>query len=402
VTGELPPAFWALWWGILVNRAASFVAAFLSVYLVRERGFDVPAAGRVVALYGLGVAVSGPLGGALADRHGRRPTMLAGLLLGAASVAALGQARAPALVAALAFATASTNLYGPAANAAIADLVAPAQRTRAWGLVYWAVNLGLSLGLLLGGRFADRHLPSLFLADAATTLVFAAIVLRYVPETRPAGLVAGPVLAGLLPAWRDRVFATFLLLHLGALVVFSQWLLGLPLDMAAHGFGPSALSLVMAGNCLGAVVLQPLLTPWLRRFDGSHLLAASALLFGAGYGVNALGGGAMTYAAGTALWTLGEVIGFPVAAALVADLAPPALRGRYQGAFSMTWGVTFVVSPLVSAEVYGRLGAGWLWTGCLALGVAVAAGHLAAAPRRRRRQAEEAAIAGAAEQADPG
>ena len=383
--GDLPPVFWALWWGILLNRAASFVAAFLSVYLVRDRGFAVEAAGRVVSLYGVGVMLSGPIGGALADRHGRRATMLGGLAVGALAVAALAVARRPALVAALAFLTATCNLYGPAANAAIADVVRPPDRARAWGLVYWAVNVGLSVGLLGGALLADRSLPALFLADSVTTLGFAFIVARFVPETRPAGVVPGPVLGGLGAVLRDRPFATFLLLHCAALLVFTQWLLGLPLDMAAHGYGPSALSLLMAGNCLGVVVLQPLLAPRLRRFDGAHLLAASALLFGAGYGVNALGGTAGLYAFGTALWTLGEVVGFPVASALVADLAPADQRGRYQGAFSMTWGVTFALSPLVSGEIFGRFGGRALWLACLGLGIATAIAHLrVAAPRRIR------------------
>ncbi len=53
-TGGLSPVFWVLWWGVLVNRAASFVVGFLALFLVRERGFGESAAGQVLALYGLG------------------------------------------------------------------------------------------------------------------------------------------------------------------------------------------------------------------------------------------------------------------------------------------------------------------------------------------------------------
>ncbi len=73
----------------------------------------------------------------------------------------------------------------------------------------------------------------------------------------------------------------------------------------------------------------------------------------AGSGVNALAGtlpALAVYATGVVLWTLGEVSGFPVAAAIVADLAPPELRGRYQGAFSMAWGVAFTVAPVLGGE----------------------------------------------------
>jgi MFS family permease len=102
-------------------------------------------------------------------------------------------------------------------------------------------------------------------------------------------------------------------------------------------------------------------------------------------GLNAFQGSVPAYVLGSATWTVGEVIGFPVAAALVADLAPPALRGRYQGAFTMSWGIAFTVGPLLGGAILERLGGRALWIGCFAVGVLVAAGHLAAGPARRRR-----------------
>src|SRR3954453_11153062 len=95
-TRGLPAAFWTIWCGLIVNRLASFVLAFLSIYLVRDRGFLPAQAGRVLALYGLGMTVAGPLGGLLADRVGRRATMLTALLLGAAAVGGLAFADRPA------------------------------------------------------------------------------------------------------------------------------------------------------------------------------------------------------------------------------------------------------------------------------------------------------------------
>jgi len=393
--GGLSSVFWTLWWGLLVNRLASFVVSFLAIYLVRDRGFSAAAAGWAVSLYGVGVTAAGPLGGLLADRLGRRATMVGGLAAGALSVATLALVRHPVLLSAAAFSAAATGeLYRPAMAAAVADVVPPPDRARAFGLVYWAVNLGLAFGLLAAGLFADRSLPALFLADAATTAVFATLVLLRVPETRPAGAAHEPALPGLARVFRDGPFTAFLLLHLMALVVFAQWQLGLPLDMAAHGLGPGTFAVLMAVNCAGVVVLQPLLAPRLRRFDGARLLAVSALLFGLGYGVNALEAGLPGYVLGTALWTVGEVIGFPVASALVADLAPAELRGRYQGAYAMTWGLALTLSPIFGGQTFTRLGGRALWLACLALALLVAAGHLAAAGGRRRRLAALATAEG--------
>jgi MFS family permease len=387
-TSGLPTVFWTIWWGLVVNRLASFVLAFLSIYLVRDRGFSPAEAGRVLALYGVGFTIAGPLGGLLADRIGRRATMVMALVLGASAVASLTFARAPAVLAALAFCCAAGgDMYRPAMSAAVADVVPPIDRARAYGLVYWAVNFALSVGLFLGGIVAQKSIRALFLADAASSIAAATIILLRVPETRPGNVVHEPAVRGLAKVFADGPFVSFLLLQLAALAVFTQWQLALPIDMGNHGLGPAAYAFLMALNCAGVVLLQPILSPRLHRFDAGRLLALSALLFGAGYGVNALGGNLLVYGIGTALWTIGEVIGFPVASTLVANLAPPALRGRYQGAFAMSWGVAFTVSPIATGEVMERFGARSLWLLCLFVAVAVSAGHLMTAESRRRRLA---------------
>ena len=93
--GGLSGVFWTVWWGLVVNRLASFVLPFLSIYLVRDRGFLPAQAGRVLALYGLGMTIAGPLGGLLADRIGRRATMLVALVLGASAAPVPGRCCCP-------------------------------------------------------------------------------------------------------------------------------------------------------------------------------------------------------------------------------------------------------------------------------------------------------------------
>jgi MFS family permease len=387
--GGLPRIFWTLVAGIFVNRLASFVITFLAVYLVRERGLAANQAGRIVALFGVGLLVAGPLGGTLADAVGRRTTMLLSLTLGALSTAAIGFVREPGALAALAFLSALTNeMYRPAMAAVVADVVPPGDRARAWGLMYWAVNLGWAVGLALGGLIAARSFLALFIADAGTSLAFAAIVARGVPETRPADAHAHSPLAGLARVFSDGPFVGFVLLNLTALVVFVQFQLAGAVDMNAHGLGPGVFAAILSLNALGVVLLQPLLGPALSRRDGARLLAASSLFIGTGYGVNALAGWLPplpVYAVGTVLWTIGEVTGFPVGAAIVANLAPADLRGRYQGVFSMSWGLAFTIAPVLGGEILTRLGSRPLWATCFAICAAVAAGHvLTAGPRRRR------------------
>src|SRR5204863_1330894 len=72
---ELPAAAWVLVAGNFVNWFASFAITFLTLFLTR-RGFSVPQAGVALAAYGGGELAAAGLGGHLADRIGRRTTMV--------------------------------------------------------------------------------------------------------------------------------------------------------------------------------------------------------------------------------------------------------------------------------------------------------------------------------------
>jgi len=387
--GGLSPVYWVIWWALLVNRMASFVGIFLALYLRQEHGFTKGEAGWVVGLWGLGGTLAAPLGGALTDRIGRRTTMLLGLVLGGLSVVALALVASPLLLVVLAFVGGATGqIFFPASNAAVADVVPPPDRRRANGHIYWAVNLGFAFGFFVAGLVPSRFMFWLFLADAGTTFLAAGLIAWKVPETRPAVVEHEPVLMGLARVLRDRVYLRLLVLHMVALVVFTQFQLALPLDMDDHGVGSQGFADLMAFNCIGVVLLQPWLQPLLRKVDASRLLAASTLLFGVGYVMNAWVSTLPLYLLGSAFWTVGEVVGFPAASALVSDLAPVELRGRYHGAFSMVWGLGMGLSPIIGGNTMQLLGAPFLWWSCLAAASAVAAGHLLAAPARRRRLVE--------------
>jgi MFS family permease len=389
---------------MFVNRAGSFVVPFLAVYLTRERGLPVATAGLVAAVYGAGAAVASPLGGWLADHAGRRATMAGALVLGGLGMIALGFARELALILPGAFLVALVGeCYRPAMVAAVSDLVGPAHRLRAFGWLYWIINLGYSVGLLLGGALAARSFLWLFVGDGLTSLAFGLIVWRLVPETRPSahGAPDGPAargfVHGFLAPYRDRPFLAFVLLSVLVLLIFMQHIAALPVEMAARGIPSAWLGSVLALNGIVIVLVQPFLAPFLARFDHSRTLAAGAVLVGLGFGWNAIASGPLGFALGVVVWTVGEILVLPTGNALVADLARPGMRGRYQGAYGLSFGVAAFLAPLLGTAVLQQSGSAALWLGCLALGLLVALGQLALAPRLRRlRQARLAAAAGAA------
>src|SRR5512146_2337123 len=89
----LPPAYWLLWVGTLINRLGTFVIPFLTLYLTVQRAIPVSQAALMVSLFGAGSFISQLSGGELTDRLGRRPVMLMSFFITPIFMIALGFAR---------------------------------------------------------------------------------------------------------------------------------------------------------------------------------------------------------------------------------------------------------------------------------------------------------------------
>src|SRR5437764_1122170 len=116
----------------------------------------------------------------------------------------------------------------PAMQAIVADVLPPELLGRAYALLYWAANVGIAVSAWIGGVLAGRTWLGLFAGDAITTVLFAALVVFRVPESRPtpaseARAVGWSTLAG------DRPFLAFLATHFAFMIVFWQFQFALPL-----------------------------------------------------------------------------------------------------------------------------------------------------------------------------
>ncbi len=386
---RLPELVWALAATHFVGRAGGVVRAFLVLYLTQAQHLSPATAGSVVAAVGLGDIGSQLLGGWLGDRIGRRNTMLAGFIGAAAALTALGSADSlPGIWAAAVGVGLTIELFRPAGSAAVADLPAP-QRIRAFGVLYWAANLGFSVATIAAGFLAKYGYGLLFWINVLASLVAALIVWRRVPETRPAGSVR--TRRALLPVvLRDRLMLAMLALHTGYFTLFLQTFTTLPLLMAAGGLGPAAYGGVLALNGIAVVALQPPAVRWLAGRNGTTVSAASMLLAGLGAGLGAVSDGTAAFAGSVLIWTLGQ-IGIAVRFGdTFAGLAPAELRGGYLGLASTTWSVGAVLGPLAGTALLQLAGPVVLGAACAVGGITLFAAQRALGPALRRRTAARA------------
>ncbi|MEV4496719.1 MFS transporter [Micromonospora arborensis] len=396
--GGLPATFWYLWAGLLINRAGAFAMLFLSLYLTDVRGASVGLAGTVVGAYGAGGAAGVLLGGVLADRWGRRATLLAAHLVTAGLMVTLAFSRPLLLIAVLsALIGVVHSMPSPAFVAAIVDVVPAERRSRAFNLQFWAFNLGMAVASLLAGVLAEASFTALFLVDAGATLTAAAVIGWKVPETlraatptielQPAAHSAPeptrPRRPGLHTALTDRTFLVFVGLTFVLAVLTMQTSTIMPLAMSADGLGPSAYGSVVALGGALIVVGQLFVPRLIDRHRKDVVLAASTALLALGFGVLAVADELAVYLGAAAVWTVGSMLAAPPNAQINADLAPPQLRARYQSVFYLTFPAAAFVAPTLGGVSLQHLGdRHWLIVG--GLGLVAAIGHLLAGPSRER------------------
>jgi MFS family permease len=386
---ELPASFWYLWLGTIVNRLGGFAAPFLVLYLTARLGMNVADAAFLVSVLGAGSFIAQLTGGELADRLGRRPVMMLSFFAAPVAMIVLGLTHAvPVLFAAMFALGFLTDLSRPAINAAVVDLVPADRRSRAFGYIYWAINLGAALAPIIAGLLANFDYFLLFVGDALTTAVFGVIVLTRVPETQALELALEarvPTRSRVGQALRDPMLLFFVVLSLLGGIIYSQSNVTLPLDMAANGLPPSDYGLAVAVNG-GLIVLVTLsISRRAERLPRYLVMAAAAVLLGIGFGLTALASTLLFYAFTVCVWTFGEVISASIAPTIVSEISPPALRGLYQGLWGSAWGLAFFLGPALGGFVFDHLGSDTLWAMTFVIGLIVAFGYLAmSVPARRR------------------
>jgi MFS family permease len=378
---SLPGPVWILCAGTFVNRFGSFVAVFLILYL-RSRGYSIAQAGLVVSFYGVGNVVAAGVGGWMADRFGRRNALALSMFSSAATLLALSQARSlPLIIVLTTLAGLTGEMYRPAAAALLTDLTRAGERIPAFALNRLAINLGFAVGPAVAGLLAEHSFFLIFLGDALTSAAFGVIALTSLPEgvrVRRGEERRGEAVRTML---QDRAFLFFLISSVLSAFVYFQSQTTFPLHVRASGLSDADYGLLISLNGLAIVLLELPLVAITQRFPYRPVLTLGSLLVGLGFALNAVANDLPELALTVMIWTLGEIVYAPVASAYVADIAPAHMRGRYQGAWGLTWGLAYVFAPALGAAIFAWSADG-LWLFCGLLGLAAALLLLAARPPR--------------------
>lgn len=374
----LPGTFWIVWVGVLALWIGRFVVPFLSIYLTDDLELDPATVGTVLAAYGAGGILASLVAGSLSDRLGRTPVIIVGELGAGALILLIPLQHGPlGLAGALFVYGVVGHMAGPALNALIVDLVPRNMRERAFSLNAWAMNAGFAIGPFIAASLATIAFWLVFVAEAAiltlTATLLAAILVprrvgRRVVVAKPPTMREGYRIVG-----RDGVFLMFLAAMIAYMSVYAQGTSTLAIVMTNVGFSVQQYSVLLT---LNGVILCALQIPLIRIFErvaSTALLSIGVLLTAAGFVVQVFAVTWEQYALAVVLWTVGELGTFPVAATVVANMAPARYRGLYQGLFALVFTAGFAIGPLLGGVGLSIVGADTLWWLCVAVLGAIAA-----------------------------
>jgi predicted MFS family arabinose efflux permease len=353
--------------GGLVNAFGTGVAfPFVVIYLHNVRGFSLAVAGAVLATGSfVGLAI-GPIAGLLVDRVGGRTILALALVLMAVGWGLFPLVREPwhAFLAS-AVAGAGNASFWPSQSALLAGLTPQVRRHAAYALQRVARNLGIGLGGLTGGLIATTTNPTsftvLFVVDAATFLAFV-VVLAFVPDPE-----LPPEEEGARPGRSRDVLRDRLLLGIVGLNVlfvsagYAQFELLPVFAKNEAGVTERAIGVIFLVNTLVIVLAQ---LPLAHQLEGRRRMPALAFMTAlwatswlivlvAGAWIEAAAA-ATAFALAAAIFGLGECFQGPTQGALVADLAPPRLRGRYMALSTTSWEIGFVIGPAIGGFILDR------------------------------------------------
>ena len=380
---------------VLLGNALSAIGQGLTlplliVYLGQVRGLGTAVAGIVVAYIAVVSLLLLPLSGIAVDRFGPRPVLMGGLLVEAAGVALLTQVHsvATAFAVATAVSLGGSFVWGPQ-SALLGRIAGPELRQRVFGIQFMLLNLGIGLGGIVAALVVNVDHPDtftiLYLGDAATYLLYVVALLTLPgvgvgPAPREEGSIAE---GGYREVFADRVLLRIAILGLVLLTCgYGSIEVGLPVFITViNGLSVSWVAVAFTVNTATIVVLQLFSLRFMKNRSRSLLMVTVAALWGASWLIMGVTGlipetaSIILICLSTLVFALGETLWAPIAPALINDLAPDHLRGRYNSVQGLVWGISGALGPALAGILLGADLVG-VWVGVV-VGGCLVAGFLA-------------------------
>ncbi|EAD5715489.1 TPA: MFS transporter [Listeria innocua] len=349
----------------------SMIFPFMAIYFSMEINSKV--AGILLMINVLAQFLAGMYGGHLADIIGRKKLMVAGELLKVFAFLGMVLCNSPVFhspwitFVMLLLIGVAQGLINPAGEAMLIDVSTPENRSFMYSVSYWANNLSMMIGIIVGGWFFVDYLFPLLVALFIMSFVTAWLTISLISETlkQKAVLKKGSYgLVGMLKNYGQVLHDyRFLLYTIGGIAVMSiefqrsnyiSVRLAEDFQALLVHFGPlgnitlngvQIVSVLTAVNTLFIVLFTVPVARFVTKRAQQPIMYVGFTLFAIGFAVCAFANNLAVLLLATAVLSIGELLYVPTRQTILAAIVDDNRRGAYM-AFN---GIIFQIGKMIGS-----------------------------------------------------
>ncbi|WP_186579342.1 MDR family MFS transporter [Aquibacillus kalidii] len=376
----------------------SMIFPYMAIYFTYQ--INATAAGVLLLVNVIVQFLAGLYGGFLADLMGRKRLMVIGEVMKLIAFIGMGLANSPLGTSAIVtfmmmlIISIASGFVNPAAEAMLIDVSTKETRGFMYSINYWAVNMSLMLGLIVGGWFFKTHFFELILGLIAMSVLTLWMTATLIQETyqvkqgisrKDYGLV--PLLKSYQSVMKDM---PFLLFTIGGIAILSlefqrnnYLAVRLEQDYVTKTIsffekvnftmdGVKLISLLTVENTLMIVLFTALISKWIKGKKEQPIMYIGFILFGIGFALMAVTNNTIALFIAVFILSVGELMYVPTRQSLLADIVDDSRRGAYMAfnGFVFQIGKMFGALGIIVGEVIGGISMGVLYLCFVFFGIA--------------------------------
>ncbi|MBC2026614.1 MFS transporter [Listeria welshimeri] len=362
----------------------SMIFPFIAIYFSMEISSSI--AGILLMINVIIQFLAGMYGGHLADIIGRKKLMVTGEFLKVIAFLGMVLCNSPFFhspwitFVMLLIIGVSQGLINPAGEAMLIDVSTPENRSFMYSVSYWANNLSMMIGIMVGGWFFVDYLFSLLLALFIMSCVTAWLTLSLISETLQQNTLTHKESFGLISMFKNygQVLHDyrFLLYTIGGIAVMSiefqrsnyisvrlaEDFQALLVSLGPFGHislnGVQILSILTAVNTLFIVLFTVPIAKWVTKRAQQPIMYVGFALFSIGFAICAFATNLTILLLATAILSIGELLYVPTRQTILAAIVDDNKRGAYMAFNGIIFQIGKMIGSisLVFAPIIGKFG----------------------------------------------
>lgn len=350
----------------------SMIFPFMAIYFANALNSGI--AGVLVMIHVIFQFISGIYGGHLTDLLGRRRLMIIGEWVKVIAYLGMLLANSPMLHSAwitfimMLAVSIAQGMINPAADAMLIDVSTPKNRAFMYSISYWANNLSILIGVMIGGWFFQSHffllLIALFILSLVTTFLTITKLTETMAPTQTRVVRSHYTLKSMFKNYQQvMIDKRFLLFTIAGIAIMSvefqrnnyisvrlaEELQQVFLHFGSFGAiaidGIKLLSLLTAVNTLMIVLFTGPIAKFVTKRPQEKIMYIGFGLFTFGYAITAFSNQVWLLFTATVVFSIGELLYVPTRQTILAAIIDQKKRGSYM-AFN---GIIFQLGKLVAS-----------------------------------------------------